>query len=308
MPQELPPPEVYVQPTPDEDAAEADISEEEADVVLQPAEAASVEAEAAPPDDFTKDADHVPGETAAEGEQRRRRRRRRRRGGRREDGVGVQAEAAAPLPEDADQPDIPDLSFPADVAAAVPGHDEAAEAALETQARAVAPADTAEAPAAETPALAEGEAEPARAKRGRRGGRRRRKPDGEAEAGEPAEAASEAPAVPAAPAYVPPAYTPYVGPTPADPFASTGLDIFDAIEQAEQRTEPPVAPPAAAHADMPPEAEQNPGLRLVSETPVVAEEDAAPKPAEPVAGPVVQPIIVGSEAADAPKRKGWWRR
>ena len=66
VPQELPPPETFVQPTPEEDAAEADISEEEADVVLQPAAAAAVEAEAAP-DDFTKDADHVPGETAAEG-------------------------------------------------------------------------------------------------------------------------------------------------------------------------------------------------------------------------------------------------
>ena len=308
VPQELPPPETYVQPTPEEDAAEADISEEEADVELQPAAAAPVEAEAAP-DDFTKDADHVPGETAAEGEQRRRRRRRRRRGGRRED--GVQAEAAAPLPEDAEQPDIPDLAFPTEVIVSVPGHDEAAEAASQTEAPvAAAPAEA----EAEAPVSAEGEAEPARAKRGRRGGRRRRKPDGEAEA-EQADAA-DAPAGPGyvpptftppaftPPAYVPPvftppAFTPYVGPTPADPFAMAGLDIFDAIEQAEQRTDTTAAPgtvvPPAASA---PVDEPSPSLRLVPEEP----------PAEPVAGPAIQPIIVGNEAADAPKRKGWWRK
>ena len=302
VPQELPTPAVYAQPTPDEDAEEADISEEEADVVLQPTAAGNGEAEAAA-DDFTKDTDHVPGETAAEGEQRRRRRRRRRRGGRRED--GVQAEAAAPLPEDAEQPDIPDLAFPTEVIVSVPGHDEAAEAASETEAPvAAAPAEA----EAEAPISAEGEAEPARAKRGRRGGRRRRKPDGEADA-EQADTA-DAPAGPAyvppafTPAYVPPvftppAFTPYVGPTPADPFAMAGLDIFDAIEQAEQRTDTTAAPSTVVPPDASaPVDEPSPSLRLVPEEPS----------AEPVAGPAIQPIIVGNEAADAPKRKGWWRK
>ncbi len=288
VPQELPPPAVYAQPTPDEDAEEADISEEEADVVLQPAAAANGEAEAAA-DDFTKDTDHVPGETAAEGEQRRRRRRRRRRGGRRED--GVQAESAAPLPEDAEQPDIPDLAFPSEITVSVPGHDEAAEAASETE-TGIEPAPA----EAEAPAPAEGEAEPARAKRGRRGGRRRRKPDGEAEA-EPAEAA-DSPAEPNVPAYVPPAFAPYIGPTPADPFAMAGLDIFDAIERAEQRTDTMATPVTVAPSEASAPAEPSPNLRLVPEEP----------PAEPVAGPATQPIIVGNEAADAPKRKGWWRR
>ena len=54
-------------------------------------------------------------------------------------------------------------------------------------------------------------------RRGRRGGRR--KPREEDGAAEPA---GEAPLA-------------YVGPTPADPFAGQGFDVFDAIEQAEQR-------------------------------------------------------------------------
>jgi len=33
----------------------------------------------------------------------------------------------------------------------------------------------------------------------------------------------------------------------------------------------------------------------------------APPPAEP-AQPAIQPIMVGSEDAAAPKKRGWWRR
>jgi ribonuclease E len=304
VPQDLPPPQaIYAQPTPEDDSREADITEEEDDVVLEPRAPsppapAAVAAPAAPPatpaGDYTTDADHVPGETAAEGEQRRRRRRRRRRGGRREE--GVTADAATPIPDGTDQPDIPDLAFPiegitpAPVAAApiapasiapapiatepVPGHDEATEALAE----AAPPAE----PAAPTEEPTS-DGEPARARRGRRGGRRRRKPGEEGDASaaiDPGFVPNDAPSAP--PTYAP--YT-YVGPTPADPFALPGMDIFDAIEQAEQRKENFVV----AEAPQPPAEMDN-------------------QPAGPVAGPAIQPIVIGSATSDAPAKKGWWRR
>jgi ribonuclease E len=297
VPQDLPPPQaIYAQPTPEDDSHEADITEEEDDVVLEsrvvspPAPAASgvAAALAAPPSgDYTTDPDHVPGETAAEGEQRRRRRRRRRRGGRREE--GATAEAVAPIPNGTDQPDIPELAFPIEgvtpaptpatavLSTTVPGHDEATEALAE----ATAPIEPAPTPTEE--AAAEGE--PARARRGRRGGRRRRKPGDDADVSAPPADPDFVPdALSAPPAYTP-AYT-YVGPTPADPFAMPGMDIFDAIEQAEQRKDRFIV----AEAPQPP-----------------AEMDNQPA-SEPVAGPAIQPIVIGTATIDAPAKKGWWRR
>jgi ribonuclease E len=260
LPQEAPPTTYLPQPMPAEDASEADIADEEEDVVLQPQEAA------APAGDYTTDPDHVPGETAAEGEQRRRRRRRRRRGGRREDaasgdqtqGVLQSVPNAAPMMGD-DQPDIPDVAFPFQIVAEVP---------IVAEAPVIDPAE--EAPeAAETPEPAlEADGEPTRAKRGRRGGRRRRKPGEDAET--PLLDAEVAPAP--VPAYTPPAYVPYVGPTPADPFGGAAMDIFDVLEQAEQRAE------------------------------------AAPAPAEPVVGPAIQPVVIGETPVVAQPKRGWWRR
>jgi ribonuclease E len=293
LPQDLPPPFVPVPASPmDEDLPDPAFAEDDEDVVLQEAPATEKpaverpDAKAAPePGDYTTDADHVPGETAEEGERRRRRRRRRRRGSRRDEGA---VQEASPLPDDAEQPDIPDLAFPtlppfpptppAAITSApvslVPASlvpvplAEVPDAAAETAsavdvphepAETVAPAPAAaiDVPAAEAETAPEG----GRPKRGRRGGRRRRKP-GEEEAEAPSPAVE--PAAPSFPVYV--------GPTPADPFALVGMDIFEAIEQAELR-------PAAAHQP------------------------------EPEAGPAIKPVLIGTgEAAAAEPKKGWWRR
>jgi len=270
VPHDVPPQQVFAQPTPDEDAVEADIADEEDDVVLE-TRAEPPAPTAVPSGDYTTDADHVPGETAAEGEQRRRRRRRRRRGGRRED--TVQTDAATPIPDGAEQPDVPDLAFLAETdAPAVPGHDEAAEA-------------IAEAPPAEAAPSSDEvvDAEAGRARRGRRGGRRRRKPGEEGDLPVVADQVADAPTP--VPTYTQPAYT-YVGPTPADPFAMSGMDIFEALEMAEQRKETMVV----AEAPQPP-----------------SEMDVQPEAAVPAA-PVIQPIVIGATASEAPPKKGWWRR
>ncbi len=312
VPQDLPPPTaITAQPMPDDDAGEADIADEEDDVVLQPRlEAPAAEAAAAEQaGDFTSDTDHVPGETAAEGEQRRRRRRRRRRGGKREDGSTV--DAAAPVLDGAEQPEMPELPFPIEDATSVPGHDEATEAAVEAHASETAEAIGAPETASEVPPPppaqeAEVDGEPARAKRGRRGGRRRRKPGEEGEASPATDAPAEAPVFQPAPAYVP-----YSGPTPADPFAlGGGMDIFDALEQAELNTGNRVV----AEAPQPPaEMDNAPVVSApvpVTETTVVAE--APPPPAqtapEPKAGPAVEAVLVGAPGVAAPARKGWWRK
>ena len=187
LPQDFPPPQAITPPVED-DVAEIEATEDDDDVVLEQAPAPVAAAE---PGDHTTDADHVPGETAEEGERRRRRRRRRRRGGRREDGAlesAAQPGEAAPLHDGAEQPDIPDLAFPTLPREHAPipaspmpdtGPDLAPAAEIEA---AIAPAPAeAQAPdqaASETP---EGGEEGAKPKRGRRGGRKRRKP-GEADA------------------------------------------------------------------------------------------------------------------------------
>ena len=298
VPQDTPLPVFQPQSTPDDDADEADIAEDEDDVVFkgqaEPSEASNT-------GDFTSDADHVPGETAAEGEQRRKRRRRRRRGGRREEGPS--GDSVRPMADGAEQPDIAYGSTADAMPVPVPGHDEASEAVSETDASDVIDTDV------PLTAGSLGE-EPVRAKRGRRGGRRRRKPGEEAAATnvETGDGHQDAPA-PTAPVYVPPAYVPYAGPTPADPFALSGLDIFDALEQAEQRLETVVIaeapqPPIGlngANAILEPQEADEPTttLEAVSEP---------AKPAEPVPAPLIQPVVIGSTEAKSPAKKGWWRR
>jgi ribonuclease E len=280
LPAELPPP--VIQPVV-EDVAEDEAETTEEDDVVMPAAAAAASDDAADPD-------HVPGETEEEGERRRRRRRRRRRGSRREDGVA--ADGAAPIPDGMEQPEIPDLDLPirddevpmADPpAAAVPAAARDDAEAAEALAEPAPPSAGVQTQMETEPA----DAEPAPAKRGRRGGRRRRKP------GEDAAVAME----PESP-HPAPAYPAYVGPTPADPFALPGLDIFEALEQIEQ-SPAPVATATVVVAEAPP--------------PPPADTDQAPPSAAadqaPAAGPLVKPVIIGSsEAAVLERKRGWWRR
>jgi ribonuclease E len=272
LPQDLAPPMPIAAPVED-DPADIEAPEDDDDVVLEPARAPAAAAE---PADHTADADHVPGETAEEGERRRKRRRRRRRGGRREDGGAdlTGQDAQAPLPDGAEQPDIPELAFPTlpratDEAAAPVPPETAFATDLEAPAEPQAEPVTAETASAETSETASGAEEQARPKRGRRGGRKRRKPGEEGAEAETAAPVAEAPAFPA-----------YVGPTPADPFALGGMDIFEAIEQAAQNVQRAVQPSA-------PVAEQ----------------------AEPESSSAIRPVLIGTDdAAAATPKKGWWRR
>ncbi len=289
--------------TPDDDVGEADLSDEEDDVASMgqgrvEAGASTAQAMAG---DYTTDADHVPGETAAEGEQRRRRRRRRRRGGRREESMasGLQA----PMPDNAEQPDLPDLTTLPDPAERPPTQTPPPEpedaAAGEIFA---APPDSEHAPIAE-------DADQARPKRGRRGGRRRRKPGEEPQAAASDQTEAEAPANTAA------TYTPYVGPTPADPFGMPGLDIFDVLEQAELRPVGPPAttrPPASADMALPlPTAAEHLAEAEPAAISHIPEPDSAPVATsshEPIAGPLIQPVLIGSTKPAAAPKRGWWRR
>jgi ribonuclease E len=310
-------------PTEEEIAADADVIEE-----VELPRAAAPRADIAPAVVVTPvavDPDAVPGETAEEGERRRKRRRRRRGRGRREDG-------SAPLPDGAEQPDILDEAFvaampgvepplaeapaptdplpqfeqepeleperAAELAAAleptpepapapaldivpVPGHDEAAEAALAAE---VAPELPME-PPVEVPVEVQAEAAPEPPKR-KRGPRRRK----------PREEAAEAPAVPdGAPA-------PYVGPTPANPYAAHPLDIFDVLDAHEQKVAAaPVIQAAPAAADPAIEKPGDAAVPIADET--VPEEPGADDPGVSA----IRPVLVGA-AEPAERKRGWWKR
>jgi ribonuclease E len=278
---DLPPPQTgvvqqhddFAEPSPTEEelAADADVVDD-----VEPVRAAvPAVAVVSPP---AADPDAVPGETAEEGERRRKRRRRRRGRGRREDGS---LDASVPLPDGAEQPDITDEAFvaampgvqpppaeapaladplpaveteaalpaapeaaPAPDPVPVPGHDEAGEAVLAAE---VAP---------DVPVDVQADPEPPKRKRG---GRRRKAP---------VEAAEPPPPVNGA--------TPYIGPTPANPFAAGPLDIFDVLEAHEQQTSASAAVPA--------------------------EEPSAEPPV-----PAIRPVLVGT-AEPAERKRGWWRR
>ncbi len=303
-------------------APEPEYEDEAPDVEL-----AEEEAEPAPRAGRPRaDADAVEGETAAEG-QARKRKRRRRRGGRREDG--------SPTPSGEGE------------AEGEGGEGEEAEAGaeqdpLEAELRAtVGAAEDGSAPAVdaegETAAEREGRS---RRRRGRRGGRGRREdgsPRPEGAAGE-SFAEDEQPELPP-----PPAPPRYQGPTPADPFAGQVDDIFAAMEAAERAAEEAAMRPAYRPAPEP-APEPAPVAVTAAPEPVVAEAEPAPVPAvaepvivaapepapvaelapEPVAvtaapepgpaapapiqGPAVLPKTVEEVAAEAPKKRGWWRR
>lgn len=244
------------------------------------------------------------GEEDRNGDGRRRRRRRRRRGGRREDGTSLNG--AAESESEADE-----------------GEEEEGDAA-EATAEAI--------PAA--PLLAEEEpdvvpdfggefsprdgAEPRSRRRGRRGGRRR---EGEAprpEAGQPPrqDRRPETRHEPRAEGRPEPRQgenraARYAGPTPADPFAGTLDDIFDAMAAAEEAAQqaslvkpvplaqgPAPQPVAAPVVVEPAPAAPVPAAAVPEAAPVAAPEPAAAAQAEPAP----QPEPVAEAPAAKPRR------
>ena len=234
----------------------------------------------------------APEETAEES-QRRRRKRRRRRGGRREDG-------GAPMPPDAEQPELEDIEFPGAVRATAPVTDHGGSGAPNLNAPAGdEPPDgtpsrqTQSVPGHDEAAEATEESTKART-RNRRGGRRRSRTD------------AEEPAASAAPA-------PYIGPTPADPFGNVA-DIFDIFEQAEEQRAA-LAPPAV-QLDIPAPIDAVPAALAAEDPPVTADQavtPAAPQmdggtPPEFSVGPATKPVVIGEGEVVAERKRGWWRR
>jgi len=207
------------------------------------------------------DGDEAPppaGETEAEREVSRRRRRRRR-GGRREDGGngGEDAPQAGPIAEG---------EAPAD-GDEVPAEGEAVAGVLPEG-------------APEGAAGAEGEDDRPRRRRGRRGGRRRR--EGEPGVAGEAGGEDEAEEPVAAPVLAPR----YIGPTPADPFASQVDPIMAAMDAAERAAEEAVfGSPRRAEPAVPVEA-----------APVVTSTVEAPA----AEAPLVQAPVEFAPVAEAP--------
>jgi ribonuclease E len=175
--------------------------------------------------------------------------------------------------------------------------------------------------------------------------------DGDEEPGQAAEAPADAPAeaaAPEAPAEAAPEDAPPrtrrrraprrdeaergapPRPTPADPFAGTLDDIFEAMDAMEKaaeaalspRPQPVAAAPQPAPEPARPEAPQAAMADAAPPPPVPAPEAApaaadaapeptpaadAPEPVGPVAAPPIQPVPV-EQAADVPRRRGWWSR
>ena len=190
----------------------------------------------------------------------RRRRRRRRRGGRREDGGADQPAAngePAPTPGEGPQPLIVDSALLAEADAAPAEH------------------------LSEALALSDDSERSGARRRGRRGGRRRRR--------EPGDPVISAETPDAETSELEPVIQAYVGPTPADPFGGVAFDIFDALEESEQRSAATAMPPV------------EPELEVSS--PVAAIPEQAPSPeGELTESPPPETPPAG------PPRRGWWRR
>ncbi len=280
-------------------AAEARPIEERAPAAIR---IESVAAEAMPDEAEMAEAEDEVAESGDPTDSQERPRRRRRRRGRRGE---VGANGAADADTDAD---------------AVAG-DGQAQAGAEPGAENDA-ADDAE-PGAEIDAEDNADAEVAsdddrpRRRRGRRGGRRRREgmPEGAADP-----IAEDAPQPEPAPE--PSRYT---GPTPADPFAASVDPIIAAMEAAERAAEEaamrparqpmPVVAAAAAPAPAPVAEPTQPEPPPAVVPPMVVEAVAPPQPVamvaaaapEPIIAPPVQPMVIADDA-EAPKRRGWWKR
>jgi ribonuclease E len=191
--------------------------------------------------------------------------------------------------------------------AEIPAPSVAEEEAEPTEAEAEAPVDLAQ---AEQPSVDAAELEEAGMSRGRRRGRRggRRRAGGE----------SGTEAVPAGLAP-----QPYLGPTPADPFGSGALDLFEMMDEevvpgpAPAEPAPPLRAPAevemAMEAEMGGEAEAEAPLSAEpagtgEPVPAPAEPPPEPPPGPPPPAPAIQPIVIADEAPAAERKRGWWRR
>jgi ribonuclease E len=216
---DLPPP--LPAPWPATAAAEEEIEEEPEDEVV---------ADDPQPEPAADTVEPVPaGEAAAAGpedgedqDQDRGRRRRRRRRGRRDDHAETAREAE-------DRPDQPAVAAEADAPPPEVAPPAEAPPAGAPGGEPVAGPETGSETGSDTGPEADDDGRGRR--RGRRGGRRRRREGGD-----------ELPPV-AEPGAEQPDLAPiYAGPTPADPFGGRVFDIFDALEQAEQRQEERVRP------------------------------------------------------------------
>jgi len=309
------------------------------------AEAEAAEADAATSEEGEERAARECAETAEEGERRRRRRRRRR--GRREDGREARpgaegtGEEAAEGAEPAEA--LETATEPGEAAEAgesVPAEaGEPAEAAAETEAEGEARRRRRgrrggrrrreDGAAAETPDAAEAEAAPAAAPRAARyTGPTPADPfagqiDDIFEALEAVEAAAEraAAARPARPAprMAEPAAAVTMtatGATAAPALAAPGAETSEpaaAVQEAPPAPETRVAEAATPAAAAPAVQAPRPGMAIAPPPapppPAPAPAVAEPPRAEPVVGPPVQPVVLGSGAeASRPKRQGWWRR
>jgi len=310
----------------DEDYDDADVIDAEPEAV---AVAAAVPAQPRPAE---RNGEARNGATAGDGV--RRRRRRRRRGGRRDqNGNELPGASAGSAPTANEDQDLSALA--ADEAE---GEDDLEEAIGEALAGTtlpddVLPAEPADLAGADQPLLDAAELDenglPKPRRRGRRGGRRRHRGDGEAE-GKDAVAPPAAPYMPPAspppPAYTAPAYAPvYTGPTPADPFGSAPFDIFDIMDQVETAAAaasppppPVVAAPVVAAPAPSPAAVAEPVAAVVDEpaapeaeqvvAAVVAPAPEAPA-TEPTVGPAIKPLVIGQDELPAAERKrGWWKK
>jgi len=276
--QDLPPPVTQTRPA---EPQMADISDDDTAESLAADAETNAEGDTDTPDN--------PADQSEEAKQRRRRRRRRRGGaGRREDGQG--ASDAAPMPPDAEQPVITDVVFAGAVPLPVTPH---VNEAIVNQ------VDTVTVDATESTDGAEVEDEQGgKPSRGRRGGRRRKRPQASVDI------ATE-PSVPA-----------YVGPTPADPFGNHVLDIFDVIDAQAEQAEPARGVKQAAiepQVTLP-----APEIPSAKPAPMVSQE-AEPAPAtptpsqvaeqqQPEIGPAIKPIVIGEGEPTAEKKRGWWRK
>ena len=296
-PQELPPPISQTQARMDSFDAEAATSNE----VAQDQEGGDEEEEdgaeeAAQASDKSTE---TPGaEDNSEEGQRRRRKRRRRRGGRREDGAALAGEA--PMPPDAEQPELEEIEFPGAVRASGQMEDQRQQTTAPDE-----PADARDLPA---PVVNDQEA-PGAADEAPRGRTRNRR--GRGRGLRPPEEGALPPGMPAG------------MPTPANPFGNVA-DIFDILEQAAEQgiaasapqpipqgsvtasEEAPSAGPATVSVDNEGDAERPAAALAEAVAPVIPAGAAASS--EPVVGPAIQPVIIGAGETAAAGKRGWWRR
>ena len=294
-PQDLPPPISQTQARMDSFDAEAATSNEGA----QDQDGGEDEDEAEEAAQASDKSTEAPGaEDNSEEGQRRRRKRRRRRGGRREDGAAVAGEA--PMPPDAEQPELEEIEFPGAVRASGQMQDQRQQTSAPDE-----PADIRDASAA----AANDQEAPSAADEAPRGRTRNRRGRGRG---------SRPPEEGALPAGIPAGM-----PTPANPFGNVA-DIFDILEQAAEQgiaaSAPQPVPSGSVTANQEAPSAGPPTVSVDNEGGVerpaasLAEAVAPVTPADiavssdPVVGPAIQPVIIGAGETAAAGKRGWWRR